>query len=64
MKHYKPGQFVSIGDGFIYMAVKRECGCVGCLFKNDLFLCPGIAAKNTEPTINCSADGIILQRCM
>ena len=61
MKHYKPGQYVSV-NGTIYRAKARTIGCTGCVLKNDLILCPRIVDRRSkvEPIINCTFDNIIL----
>lgn len=61
MKHYKSGQIVNIGDGFLYRAHHRTNGCEGCDL-NDLRLCPCVRDKRSQPIINCGLDDIILKR--
>lgn len=56
MKHYRPGQIVSI-NGILYRAKRRESGCKGCVL-DDLLLCPCIT-NGTKP-LDCSYDDIIL----
>lgn len=58
MKHYKPGQIVSVND-INYRAKKRTCGCEGCVL-NDILLCPGVVVKDVGKKLDCSVDGIIL----
>lgn len=62
MKHYKPGQYVSV-NGIIYRATARTIGCTGCVFRNDLILCPCMRDKRskTEPLLNCAYDNIVLK---
>ena len=61
MKHYKPGQIVSLPNHDInYRAKARTCGCIGCVFRHDLALCPAIHDKRSEPIIDCGYDNIIL----
>ena len=58
MKHYKPGQIVSV-NGENYRAKKRTNGCTGCVL-NDLFLCPCVTNKKEIKPLDCSLDEIIL----
>jgi len=58
MKHYKPGQIVSVNDN-MYRAKKRTAGCEGCVL-NDILLCPGVVVKDVGKQLDCSTDGIIL----
>lgn len=59
MKHYKPGQIVSI-NGILYRAKRREHGCKGCVL-DDLLVCPCVTGTKEKP-IDCSYDDIILVR--
>lgn len=58
MKHYKPGQIISINDTN-YRAKRRTNGCEGCVL-NDILLCPGVVIKNVGKALDCSTDDIIL----
>lgn len=57
----KPGQYTVI-RGVHYRAYKRTNGCEGCAFNNP-FSCLQIAKKkDSEFTIECILNGIILKR--
>ena len=61
MKHYKPGQLITIGE-FVYRVTKRVNGCACCDLYRDVFLCPAIKDKIFGQSMNCGLDGIILKR--
>lgn len=58
MKPPKPGQYWSPDHIHIVRAIKRTNGCEGCLYKDNIILCPGVRTKNGQ-SIDCSLLGVI-----
>ena len=58
MKTPKPGQYWSPDRHRIVRCVKRENGCEGCIYEDNLILCPGVHTRNGQ-TIDCSLLNII-----
>ena len=59
MKPVKPGQF-RWPNGHWVRAVKRTCGCKGCIFEDDIYNCPNIRTRtNRDRVIDCALYGII-----
>lgn len=62
MKHYKPGQFVWVGNQQ-YRAKKRTYKCQGCDL-NNVFRCPMVIDSRSQKQFDCSLDNIILKRML
>lgn len=58
MKPPKPGQYWSPDGVHIVRCKKRTNGCKGCIYEDNIILCPGVCTKNGQK-IDCSLLGII-----
>lgn len=58
MKKPKPGQTYWL-HGHQLRFKKRECGCKGCLYEDNIMLCPGVEIKGVK-ALDCIGYGIIL----
>ena len=62
MKQIKPGQFWSY-NGCIVRARKRKSGCTGCLYEDNIMLCPDMKTKNQNAERpNCVLNNIIFTK--
>ena len=59
MKPPKPGQYWSPDGVHVVRAVKRISGCKGCLYEDNILLCPGIKIKGQPRKIDCVLCGVI-----
>ena len=59
MKPPKPGQYWSPDGVHIVRAAKRTNGCKGCIWENNLYICPGVKLKGQQKMIDCLLCGII-----
>lgn len=59
----KAGQLCTIHN-IVYRAQKRKCGCRGCAFEYNIYLCPAVkdSRYRRDGKINCVTDNIILNR--
>lgn len=58
MKKPVPGQFCWY-NGHLLRFKKRENGCKGCIYEDNLILCPGVVIKGKK-TIDCVNNRVIL----
>ena len=54
----KPGQIYWINK-HQFRILKRKNGCSGCIFENNIIMCPGVEIKGKKK-IDCIENGIII----
>lgn len=62
MKRIRPGQFWA-HNGCIVRARKRTSGCTGCIYEQNIMLCPDVKLKNSHAEQpNCVINNIIFTK--
>ena len=59
MKKPVPGHIHWVNGHMLWFA-KRTDGCKGCIYENNLILCPDVVTKNNNARINCALYRVIL----